>query len=80
MVSMTAKRKFAIMFAEMGWLPPSPNGIAMCQDGGKGMRTSLSEIVIDAAQVAQTARKSLETVPVWPHSALNRKCRRSRNR
>ena len=21
-------------FVEMGWLPPSPNGIAMCQDGG----------------------------------------------
>ena len=45
-----------------------------------GMRTRLSEIGIDAAQAAQTARKSLETVPVWPHSALKRQYRRSRSR
>jgi hypothetical protein len=30
------------------------------------MKTSLSEIDIDAAQAAQTAREELKTVPVWP--------------
>lgn len=34
-----------------------------------GMRTSLSEIRIDAAQATQTERKSLETVPIYPNSA-----------
>ena len=45
-----------------------------------GMRTSLSEIGIDAAQAAQTARELLKTVPVWPHSAIKRQRRRSRRR
>ena len=54
------------------------------RDGGAttvaGMRTSLSEIGIDAAQAAQTARKSQETMPVWLYRALKRQYRRSRSR
>jgi len=26
--------KLIVPMLEMGWLPPSPDGIAMCQDGG----------------------------------------------
>jgi hypothetical protein len=44
------------------------------------MKKSLSEIAIDAAQAAKTARKSLETVPVCPHGALKRHYRRNRSR
>jgi transposase, IS5 family len=51
-----------------------------CATTAAGMRTSLSEIAISAAQAAQTAQKSLETVPVWPHSAIKQQCRRRRRR
>ena len=44
------------------------------------MRTSLSEIAIDAAQEAQTAQKSMETLPVWTNRALTLQYRRSRSR
>jgi len=29
-----SKRNVSTIMRQMGWLPPSPDGIAMCQDSG----------------------------------------------